>query len=139
MRPAPVVLLVLCLTGCSATSALTAATGMLGNKPDISAQVGAENTKQGIGLTGKSDSSSETSVKNSAVGAVDSSRSKAAKAQNISTGSITAERIEVKNSDNTAMIMAFLAGLLPLLLVELVLHLPRHKTEQRTQNDSQAL
>lgn len=106
--------LVLCISGCSATSALT---GLVGAKPDMTAQVGAENTKQGIGLNNKVDSSSDLEFKESAVGTVDASKSKAAKAQNISTGSITAERIEVKNSDNTAMIMAFLAGLLPMLLV----------------------
>lgn len=123
--------LMLCLTGCSATSALTAATGLIGNKPDLTAQVGAENTKQGIGLNGKSDSSSETTVKDSTVGTVDSSRSKAAKAQNISTGSITAERIEVRNSDNTAMILAFLAGLLPILLAEVWLRMRKRKEASR--------
>lgn len=129
MKRALAALLVLCLSGCSTTSALTAATGMLGSKPDVSAQVGAENTKQGIGLSSKLDSSSETAVKDSTVGSVDSSRSKAAKAQNISTGSITAERIEVKNSDNTAMILAFLAGLLPILVVEVAMRWRKKKTE----------
>lgn len=105
------------LTGCSATSALSAASSLVGSKPDMTAQVGAENTKQGIGLSNKTDASSSTEVKDSTVGTVDSSRSKAAKAQNISTGSITADRIEVKNSDNLAMIMAFLAGSIPLLLL----------------------
>ncbi|QXG07757.1 putative spanin [Erwinia phage Zoomie] len=127
MKRALALTLVLCLTGCSATSALTAATGLIGNKPDLTAQVGAENTKQGIGLSGKSDSSSETTVKDSTVGTVDSSRSKAAKAQNISTGSITADRIEVRNSDNTAMILAFLSGLVPLLVVEVWVRLRKRK------------
>lgn len=127
IKRALAILLVLCLTGCSATSALTAATGLIGNKPDLTAQVGAENTKQGIGLNGKLDSSSETTVKDSTVGSVDSSRSKAAKAQNISTGSITADRIEVRNSDNTAMILAFLSGLLPLLVVEVWVRLRKRK------------
>lgn len=127
MKRALALMLVLCLTGCSATSALTAATGLIGNKPDLTAQVGAENTKQGIGLSGKSDSSSETTVKDSTVGTVDSSRSKAAKAQNISTGSITADRIEVRNSDNTAMILAFLSGLVPLLVVEVWVRLRKRK------------
>lgn len=130
MKRALALLLVLCLTGCSATSALTAATGLIGNKPDLTAQVGAENVKQGIGLSGKSDSSSETTVKDSTVGTVDSSRSKAAKAQNISTGSITAERIEVRNSDNTAMILAFLAGSIPILGVELWLRRKRKEASR---------
>ena len=119
MKRALALALMLCLTGCSATSALTAATGVLGNKPDVTAQVGAENTKQDIGISGKSDSSSETTVKDSAVGSVDSSRQKQQRSQNISTGTITAERIEVSNTDYIAMILAFLAGLLPVLLVEL--------------------
>lgn len=105
------------LTGCSATSALSAASSLVGSKPDMTAQVGAENTKQGIGLSNKTDASSSTEVKDSTVGTVDSSRGKSAKAQNISTGSITADRIEVKNSDNIAMILAFLAGSVPLLLL----------------------
>lgn len=131
MKRALALLLVLCLTGCSATSALTAATGLIGNKPDLTAQVGAENVKQGIGLSGKSDSSSETTVKDSTVGSVDSSRSKAAKAQNISTGSITAERIEVRNSDSTALILAFLAGSIPLLSVEVWIRLRKRKEASR--------
>lgn len=134
MIRALVLSLVLCLGGCSATSALTAATGLIGSKPDLSAQVGAENTKQGIGLSGKADSSSETSVKDSTVGTVDSSRSKAAKAQNINTGSITADRIEVRNSDSTAMILAFLAGLLPLLSVEVWLRVRKKQEAARADN-----
>lgn len=47
-------LLAVTLTGCSATSALT---GLVGSKPDVSAQVGAENTKQTVGLNNKVDSS----------------------------------------------------------------------------------
>lgn len=105
------------LVGCSATTALSAASSLVGSKPDLTAQVGAENTKQGIGLSNKTDASSSTDVKDSTVGTVDSSRGKSAKAQNISTGSITADRIEVKNSDNLAMILAFLAGSVPLLLL----------------------
>lgn len=137
MKRALAALLVLCLSGCSATSALTAATGLIGNKPDLTAQVGAENTKQGIGLSGKSDSSSETTVKDSTVGSVDSSRSKAAKAQNISTGSITADRIEVRNSDSTGMLLAFLAGLVPLLIVEVVLrYISRKKSRQEASEDA---
>lgn len=130
--------LVLCLSGCSATSALTAATGLIGSKPDLSAQVGAENTKQGIGVSGKSDSSSATTVKDSTVGSVDSSRSKAEKAQNISTGSITADRIEVKNGDGIITILAFLAGLLPMLGVEvwLVLRKRKEAAAAATQHDS---
>lgn len=112
--------LVLCLglSGCAATSALSTAAGLVGGKPDVTAQVGAENTKQGIGLSGKLDSSNETTVRDSNVGALDSSKGKAEKAQNISTGSITADRIEVKNGDTSAMILAFLAGLLPILIIE---------------------
>jgi len=51
----------LTLTGCSATSALSAVTSAVSpNKPELTAQVGAENTKQGIGVTAKQ--SDETKV-----------------------------------------------------------------------------
>lgn len=42
------------ICGCSATSALT---GLIGSKPEISAQAGAENTKQTVGINGKVDQS----------------------------------------------------------------------------------
>lgn len=105
------------LSGCSATSALSAASSLVGSKPDMTAQVGAENTKQGIGVSNKTDASSSTDVKDSTVGTVDSSRGKSAKAQNISTGNIIANRIEFKNSNNFAMILAFIVGWLLVLIV----------------------
>lgn len=91
-------LLALALSGCSATSALT---GLIGQKPDITAQAGAENVKQTVGITAKQDASSEqkTEVKDSTVGKVDSSARKRENATSITADTITAEKIEVHNSD----------------------------------------
>lgn len=112
------VVLTLSLSGCAGTSALSAVTSALSpNKPDLTAQVGASNTKQGIGANVSTEDKNETTVKDSAVGTVDSSKGKATKAQNIQTGSITAETITVKNNDSWDLIWAFLAGLIPLLAV----------------------
>lgn len=93
------VLGIIALAGCSATSALT---GLIGQKPDITAQAGAENVKQTVGVTAKQDASSEqkTEVKDSTVGKVDSSARKHENATSITADTITAERIEVHNSES---------------------------------------
>lgn len=100
-------LLAVTLTGCSATSALT---GLVGSKPDVSAQVGAENTKQTVGLNNRVDSSTtnKTDVSDSNVGTLDTSRKK--QVQTISTGTIQAERLQVVNNDSYSLILAGLAG-----------------------------
>lgn len=100
-------LLAVTLTGCSATSALT---GLVGSKPDVSAQVGAENTKQTVGLNNKVDSSTtnKTDVSDSNVGTLDTSSKK--QVQTISTGTIQAERLQVVNNDSYSLILAGLAG-----------------------------
>lgn len=93
--------LVMCvaLSGCSATSALT---GLIGSKPEISAQAGAENNKVGFGLTNKVDSSSssEATVKDSKVGSLDSSSGKKTSDNSIKASTITAEKIEITNNDS---------------------------------------
>lgn len=98
------------LTGCTATSALSAATSALTGGGGATAQVGQNNTKQGIGATVSTEDKNETTVKDSAVGTVDSSKDKATKSQNIQTGSITAERIVVKNNDPLDQVWSFAAG-----------------------------
>jgi outer membrane lipoprotein SlyB len=116
-------ILALTLTGCSATSALT---GLIGSKPDVSAQVGAENTKQTVGLNSKVDSSTtnKTELKDSNVGALDSSSKK--QVQSISTGTITTERLQVVNNDSNSLILAGLAGaLIPVSIFVLVFILRR--------------
>lgn len=124
-------LLAVTLTGCSATSALT---GLVGSKPDVSAQVGAENTKQTVGLNNKVDSSTtnKTDVQDSNVGTLDTSSKK--QVQTISTGTIQAERLQVVNNDSYSLILAGLAGAsIPLvfLVVVLVIRKLFRKKEQR--------
>lgn len=100
-------LLAVMLSGCSATSALT---GLVGAKPDLSVQAGAENTKQTVGLNGKSDSSTdtETTIKDSNVGTLDTSTRK--QSSSVTTGTINTERVQVVNNDSTSIILAGLAG-----------------------------
>ena len=124
-------LLAVTLTGCSTTSALT---GLVGSKPEVSAQVGAENTKQILGLNNKVDSSTtnKTDVQDSNVGTLDTSSKK--QVQTISTGTIQAERLQVVNNDSYSLILAGLAGAsIPLvfLVIILVIHkLFRKKGQQ---------
>ena len=115
-------LLSIFLTGCSATSALT---GLIGSKPEISAQAGAENNKVGVGLTNKVDSSnsSDASVKDSSVGSLDSSSGKKTADNSIKASTITAEKIEITNNDSSALpwMGTGAMGLLVLILMALIL------------------
>lgn len=126
-------LLAVTLTGCSATSALT---GLVGSKPDVSAQVGAENTKQTVGLNNKVDSSTtnKTDVSYSNVGTLDTSSKK--QVQTISTGTIQAERLQVVNNDSYSLILAGLAGAsIPLVFLVVILVIRKLFRKKGQQDD----
>ena len=116
--------LVVCvaLSGCSATSTLT---GLLSDKPDVTAQVGAENNKVGAGATIKSDSSnrSDATVKDSKVGSLDSSSGKKTADNSIKASTITAEKIEITNNESSSLpwIGTGAMGLLVIILLALIL------------------
>lgn len=120
-------LLALAISGCSATSALT---GLIGQKPDITAQAGAENVKQTVGVTAKQDTSTEqrTEVKDSAVGKVDSSARKRENATSITADTITADKIEVHNSDGGAGYV--LVGVALLFILASILYLFRKQKKE---------
>lgn len=126
-------LLAVTLTGCSATSALA---GLVGSKPDVSAQVGAENTKQTVGLNNKVDSSTtnKTDVSDSNVGTLDTSSKK--QVQAISTGTIQAERLQVVNNDSYSLILAGLAGAsIPLVFLVVILVIRKLFRKKGQQDD----
>ncbi|CAD5239140.1 RzlA [Klebsiella phage vB_KqP-Goliath] len=126
-------LLAVTLAGCSATSALT---GLVGSKPDVSAQVGAENTKQTLGLNNKVDSSTtnKTDVQDSNVGTLDTSSKK--QVQTISTGTIQAERLQVVNNDSYSLILAGLAGAsIPLVFLVVILVIRKLFRKKGQQDD----
>lgn len=105
------------IVACSPSSVLP---GLIGSKPDITAQAGAENVKQTVGVTAKQDTSSkqETTFKESAVGKVDTSNKKQVSTSSIKADNITAERIEIRNNDGLNVpaiamgILMFIAGML---------------------------
>ncbi|UGO53936.1 hypothetical protein SORKZAUGG_41 [Citrobacter phage vB_CfrD_SorkZaugg] len=111
------VLMCVMLSGCSASSLLP---GLIGSKPDITAQAGSENVKQTVGVTAKQDTSSkqEATFKESAVGKVDTSNKKQVSTSSIKADNITAERIEIRNNDGLNVpaiamgILMFIAGML---------------------------
>lgn len=105
-RLALAVLVAASLSGCSASSALS---GLVGSKPEITAQAGAENVKQTVGLTAKQDSSSkqENTFKGSQVGKVDSSNKKKVSTSSIQAETITADKIEIRNSESDLYVMFF--------------------------------
>lgn len=105
-RLALAVLVAASLSGCSASSALS---GLVGSKPEVTAQAGAENVKQTVGLTAKQDASSkqENTIKDSQVGKVDSSNKKKVSTSSIQAESITADKIEIRNSESDLYVMFF--------------------------------
>ena len=105
-RLALAVLVAASLSGCSASSALS---GLIGSKPEITAQAGAENVKQTVGVTAKNDESSkqENTIKDSQVGKVDSSNKKKVSTSSIQAETITADKIEIRNSESDLYVMFF--------------------------------
>lgn len=105
-RLALAVLVAASLSGCSASSALS---GLVGSKPEITAQAGAENVKQTVGVTAKNDESSkqENTIKDSQVGKVDSSNKKKVSTSSIQADTITADKIEIINSESDLYVMFF--------------------------------
>lgn len=105
-RLALAVLVAASLSGCSASSALS---GLVGSKPEITAQAGAENVKQTVGATAKNDESSkqENTIKDSQVGKVDSSNKKKVSTSSIQADTITADKIEIRNSESDLYVMFF--------------------------------
>lgn len=117
----------LTLTGCSATSALSAAASVISpDKPELTAQVGAENTKQGIGVTAKQTDETEvgdvsgnakvdtakqgsksTTVKDVSGGSVNASK----QGSQITNGNVQAKTIVVSQSDPRSLLLAFGMGL----------------------------
>ena len=105
-RLALAVLVAASLSGCSASSALS---GLIGSKPEITAQAGAENVKQTVGVTAKNDESikQENTIKDSQVGKVDSSNKKKVSTSSIQADTITADKIEIRNSESDLYVMFF--------------------------------
>lgn len=99
MKRIAAIALAVLLPGCSAISPVDLLTG---SKPGISAQAGAENVKQAVGITAKKDSSSkqENTFKESKVEKVDTSSKKTVKASTIQANTINAEKIKVVQGDN---------------------------------------
>lgn len=112
LYPFAVIIFACFIVACSPSSVLP---GLIGSKPDITAQAGSENVKQTVGVTAKQDTSSkqETTFKESAVGKVDTSNKKQVSTSSIKADNITAERIEIRNSETDTIGMAiafFVAG-----------------------------
>lgn len=121
------ILMMFVLSGCSATSALT---GLIGSKPEISAQAGAENVKQTVGVTGKVDKSNDndTTIKDSKVGKVDTSNGKSVSTSSIKADTIIADKIEIRNDDSKGNLIAGLVLLfICIVMIALSIWLERRK------------
>lgn len=122
----------LTLTGCSATSLLSAASSVVSpSKPELTAQVGAENTKQGIGVSAKTTSDTKVSDvsgsakvdtakqgKNSTTvkdvqGPVDASVT----AKAVTAGPVQADTVNVTQGDSGSLLGAFALGLAAVLIL----------------------
>ncbi|QZE50937.1 U-spanin [Klebsiella phage vB_KpnS-VAC10] len=98
------------VSGCA--SSVPIISDLVGSKPDMTAQVGAENVKQAVGVTNKTDTSSkqETTFKESAVGKVDTSNKKSVTTSSIHANQITADKIEIRNNESGSLIPWLIGG-----------------------------
>lgn len=98
------------VSGCA--SSVPILSDLVGSKPDMTAQVGAENVKQAVGVTNKTDTSSkqETTFKESAVGKVDTSNKKSVTTSSIHANQITADKIEIRNDESGNLIPWLIGG-----------------------------
>lgn len=98
------------VSGCA--SSVPILSDLVGSKPDMTAQVGAENVKQAVGVTNKTDTSSkhETTFKESAVGKVDTSNKKSVTTSSIHANQITADKIEIRNDEGGSLIPWLIGG-----------------------------
>lgn len=98
------------VSGCA--SSVPILSDLVGSKPDMTAQVGAENVKQAVGVTNKADTSSkqETTFKESAVGKVDTSNKKSVTTSSIHANQITADKIEIRNDESGSLIPWLIGG-----------------------------
>ena len=104
------------VSGCA--SSVPILSDLVGSKPDMTAQVGAENVKQAVGVTNKTDTSSkqETTFKESAVGKVDTSNKKSVTTSSINANQITADKIEIRN-DESGNVIPLVMGAVGLILL----------------------
>lgn len=98
------------VSGCA--SSVPILSDLVGSKPDMTAQVGAENVKQAVGVTNKTYTSSkqETTFKESAVGKVDTSNKKSVTTSSIHANQITADKIEIRNDESGSLIPWLIGG-----------------------------
>lgn len=99
------------VSGCA--SSVPILSDLVGSKPDMTAQVGAENVKQAVGVTNKTDTSSkqETTFKESEVGKVDTSNKKSVTTSSIHANQITADKIEIRNDESGSLIPWLIGGI----------------------------
>lgn len=115
------------VSGCA--SSVPILSDLVGSKPDMTAQVGAENVKQAVGVTNKTDTSSkqETTFKESAVGKVDTSNKKSVTTSSIHANQITANKIEIRNDESGNLIPWLIGGVGVVMLAIGVLGLWRER------------
>lgn len=103
--------LALALTGCGTAGVLSAVTSAVSpNKPEITAQVGAENVKQGLGVNSKVETTSKTEVRDVS-GSAQVKQTQVKKSQQVETGAVTATNMKVISSDPYPLLMAFGIGM----------------------------
>lgn len=103
--------LALALAGCGTTGVLSAVTSAISpNKPEITAQVGAENTKQGIGLNTKVETTTKTEV-GDVSGSARVKQTTTKKSQQVETGTVTATNMTVTTSDPKSLLWSFAIGM----------------------------
>lgn len=103
--------LALALTGCGSTGVVSAITSAVSpNKPEITAQVGAENTKQGLGVSSKVESTEKAEV-GDVSGNAKVKQTTTKNSVQAQLGPVQTENMKVVTSDPYPMLWAFALGL----------------------------
>lgn len=107
------VVLALALTGCSTAGVMSAATSALtgGSKPEVTAQLGAENTKQALGLNSKVTTEDKQSLGDIKADTAMVKQQKTQKKAQAEVGAIEAQNVQIVTSDNKALLASFALGL----------------------------
>lgn len=111
IKVAASLVLALALTGCGTTGIVSAITSAVSpNKPEITAQVGAENTKQGLGVNSKVEKTEKAEV-GDVSGNASVKQTTTKNSVQAQLGSVQTENMKVVTSDPYPMLLAFALGL----------------------------
>lgn len=128
--------LAVALSGCAATTALKAVTSLAGGGTgtDITAQVGAENTKNGVGLSNKTETTATTTALSGDVkGNATVTQSTSSKTAQTSARDVTADTVKVNTTNVSTYQVLGLVGMCLSVMALLVIYILHRYTTAKAE------